>query len=89
MIQKRTVALAPAVLITAQLLTGVLFGFMGVVLATPLIVAIMVLIQMLYVQDLLDTEVRVLGDHDQDGGDPDSGPTQVQADREEREKETQ
>lgn len=89
MIQKRTVALAPAILITAQLLMGVLFGFNGVVLATPLIVATMVLIQMLYVQDMLDTEVRVLGDHDEDGGDQDNGPPQVQAERQEREKETQ
>jgi predicted PurR-regulated permease PerM len=63
LIQKRTVALAPAVLIMAQLLMGVLFGFNGVVLATPMVVAIMVLIQMLYVQDMLDTDVAVLGDH--------------------------
>ncbi len=62
-IQNRTVSLAPAVLIMAQLLMGVLFGFNGVVLATPLVVTAMVLIQMLYVQDLLETEVRVLGDH--------------------------
>lgn len=62
LIQKRTVALAPAVLIMAQLLMGVLFGFYGVVLATPMVVAIIVLVQMLYVQDLLNTEVTVLGE---------------------------
>lgn len=62
LIQKRTVALAPAVLIMAQLLMGILFGFYGVVLATPMVVAIIVLVQMLYVQDLLNTDVTVLGE---------------------------
>jgi predicted PurR-regulated permease PerM len=51
------------VLITAQLLMGVLFGFLGVVLASPLAVTTIVLVQMLYVQDLLGSRVRVLGQH--------------------------
>jgi predicted PurR-regulated permease PerM len=62
-IQKRTVSLAPGVLITAQLLMGTLFGVLGVLLASPLVVAVTVLVQMLYVQGLLGTNVRVLGDH--------------------------
>jgi predicted PurR-regulated permease PerM len=63
LIQKQTVSLPPAVLLTAQLLMGVLFGFLGVLLATPLAVTAIVLIQMLYVQDLLGSRVRVLGQH--------------------------
>ena len=63
LIQKRTVLLPPAVLITAQLLMGVLFGFLGVVLATPLAVTTIVLVQMHYVHDLLGSRVRVLGQH--------------------------
>jgi predicted PurR-regulated permease PerM len=63
LIQKHTVSLPPAVLLTAQLLMGVLFGFLGVLLATPLAVTAIVLIQMLYVQDLLGSRVRVLGQH--------------------------
>lgn len=63
LIQKQTVALPPAVLLTAQLLMGVLFGFLGVLLATPLAVTAIVLVQMLYVQDLLGSRVRVLGQH--------------------------
>ena len=69
-IQKRTVSLAPGVLITAQLLMGTLFGILGVLLATPLVVAVTVLVQMLYVQDLLGTDVRVLGDHQRGSGGP-------------------
>ncbi len=63
LIQKRTVTLLPAVLILAQLLMGVLFGFAGVVLATPLVVVAIVLIQMLYIQDFLGSRVKVLGQH--------------------------
>ncbi|MGD8309045.1 MAG: AI-2E family transporter [Chromatiales bacterium] len=63
-IQKRAVSLPPAVLLTAQLLMGVLFGFIGVVLATPLTVVLIVLVQMLYVQDLLGRRVRLLGQHE-------------------------
>lgn len=63
LIQKQTVSLPPAVLLTAQLLMGVLFGFFGVLLATPLAVTAIVLIQMLYVQDMLGSRVQVLGQH--------------------------
>jgi len=55
----------PAVLLTAQLLMGVLFSAFGLLLATPLAVTLIVLIQMLYVQDLPDSPVRVLGEHEQ------------------------
>jgi predicted PurR-regulated permease PerM len=63
LIQKRAIDLPPAVLLTGQLLMGVLFGFFGLLLATPLAVTLIVLVQMLYVQDLLDSPVRVLGEH--------------------------
>lgn len=63
LIQRQTVALPPALLLTAQLLMGVLFGLLGILLATPLAVTAIVLIQMLYVQDLLGSRVGVLGQH--------------------------
>lgn len=44
-IQQRTVSIAPALTITAQLLFGVLAGTMGLLLATPLMAAAMVLIR--------------------------------------------
>lgn len=61
-IQKHTVALAPVMLLTAQLSMGLLFGFLGILFATPLAVVIIVLIQTLYVGDVLgDRGLRVLG----------------------------
>jgi predicted PurR-regulated permease PerM len=64
LIQKRTVSLPPAILLSAQLLMGILFGFLGVLLATPFSVVIIVLVQMLYVQDVLGNRVRILGDRE-------------------------
>lgn len=48
--------LAPALVIVGQLFLGVTLGALGLILATPLIVTINVLVQRLYVED-------VLGDH--------------------------
>jgi len=64
LIQKRAVFLPPAVLLTAQLLIGVLFGYMGVLLASPLAIVFVILIQTLYVEDSLGETVKILGAHD-------------------------
>lgn len=61
-IQQRVVSLPPAVLLSSQLALGILFGLVGVVLATPLTVVAIVLVQMLYVQQALGDPVEVLGD---------------------------
>lgn len=61
MIQKKVVALAPALLITAQILLGMAGGLTGILLATPMAVVVVVLVQMLYVEDVLDDDVEVLG----------------------------
>lgn len=63
LIQKRTVMLPPAFLLAAQFLFGVMMGFFGVLLATPLAVTATALIQMLYVQDVLKDPVKILGEH--------------------------
>jgi predicted PurR-regulated permease PerM len=63
MVQQRTIAVPPAVLLSVQVLIGALFGPVGLLLATPIAVAAIVLVQMLYVQDLLGEEVDVLGTH--------------------------
>lgn len=52
-IQRAVVSLPPAILILSQLGLGVLFGFIGVVLAAPLAAVIMVITKMLYVKDIL------------------------------------
>lgn len=63
MIQERAVSLPPGFLISAQVIGGVLFGIVGVVLAVPLTVIGTVIVQMLYIEDVLgDTTTRVLGD---------------------------
>lgn len=53
LVQKRTVALPPALTIVAQLLFGVLAGSIGVLLATPLTAATAVLVRRLYLEDVL------------------------------------
>lgn len=62
-IEARAVALPPALTIIMQLIFGTLFGFAGVALATPLTAALVVLVGMLYVED-------ILGDRPQDEGEP-------------------
>lgn len=52
-IMRRAVQLPPALLIVVQISLVTLAGFLGLLLATPLLVCIMVLVQMLYVQDVL------------------------------------
>ena len=57
LVQQRTVALAPALTIAAQVLFGVLAGTMGLLLATPLTAAALVIVRKLYLEDVLgDTE---------------------------------
>lgn len=53
LVQKRTVAMPPVLTISVQVLFGTLLGFFGLMLATPLVAALMVLIRMLYVEDIL------------------------------------
>lgn len=54
MIERRSVFLPPALTIFCQLLAALLFGFMGVLLASPLTAVIVVLVRMLYVEDVLE-----------------------------------
>lgn len=58
LLQQRTVALPPALVIGVQLLMGTLFGLMGLLLATPLAAVAMTLIKAVYVEDYLDHEKR-------------------------------
>ena len=55
-IERETVELPPGLTIVFQLALGVLVGGLGLVLATPLLAAVVVAVQMLYIED-------VLGDH--------------------------
>jgi predicted PurR-regulated permease PerM len=58
LIQQEKVSLPPALVIGAQLLMGVLFGILGLALATPLAALTLTLASGLYVHDYLEREAR-------------------------------
>jgi predicted PurR-regulated permease PerM len=53
LVQHRAVYLPPAVVLFSQVLMGVIIGALGVAVATPLAAAVLVAINMLYVEDVL------------------------------------
>jgi predicted PurR-regulated permease PerM len=58
-IQRKTVNLPPALALGIQVIGGVLFGFLGLTLSTPLAAAALVIIDRVYIQDTLgDTSSR-------------------------------
>ena len=59
LVEKRAVALPPALTITAQVLMAVLVGGLGLALATPLAAAALVLVRRLYVEDTLGDALEV------------------------------
>ena len=61
MIQKHAVNVPPAVLLFAVLAAGLLFGFLGVLLAAPLTVAVFVIVQRVYVRTILGKPIEVAG----------------------------
>lgn len=63
LIECRTVFLPSALTIMMQVLLGALFGLAEGALAAPLAAVIMVLITMLYVQDVLGDPVKTPSEH--------------------------
>jgi predicted PurR-regulated permease PerM len=53
LVQRRAVHLPPALTLSAQIILGVLAGFLGLLFATPLVAAGLVLFRMIYVEDIL------------------------------------
>lgn len=64
LIQQRAVALPPVLVIAAQLLLAVLFGFLGLLLAVPIVAVVFVAVKMIYVEDMLGKRVEVKGEQD-------------------------
>ena len=62
-VQKRAVSVPPALLLAVQIVAALLFGVIGIIFSTPLLVVAIVLVQTLYLQDVLGEPVAVLGDH--------------------------
>jgi predicted PurR-regulated permease PerM len=53
LVQRRAVHLPPALTLSAQVILGVLAGFIGLLFATPLVAAVLVMVRMIYVEDIL------------------------------------
>ena len=54
LVQRRMVALPPALVILSQVVLGVFTGSLGLILATPIVAMLLVLVKMLYIHDVLD-----------------------------------
>ncbi len=64
LIQQRAASIPPVLLIASQLLLAVIFGFLGLLLAVPLVAVAFVTVKMLYVEDALGRKVEVQGEDD-------------------------
>ncbi|MCA1625805.1 MAG: AI-2E family transporter [Acidobacteria bacterium] len=53
LIERRTVELPPVLTIASQLALAIMVGAVGLILATPILAVVMVLVQTLYIQDVL------------------------------------
>jgi predicted PurR-regulated permease PerM len=53
LVQRRAVHLPPALILSAQLILALLAGFLGLLFATPLAAAAIVLIRTIYIEDML------------------------------------
>lgn len=63
LVQKRAVDLPPAITIMSLAAMGVVFGPIGLLIATPLAVVLMVLVTQLYVRDTLHEAASLPGEH--------------------------
>ncbi|MEL6344799.1 MAG: AI-2E family transporter [Myxococcota bacterium] len=59
--QRYAISFPPALLITVQLVMAATAGMLGVLVATPLVVAVVVLVQAIYVQDILGEDISIIG----------------------------
>jgi predicted PurR-regulated permease PerM len=53
-VQRKAISLPPAFVLGSELLMGLLLGGAGLAFATPLVAVVIVLVNMLYIQDVLD-----------------------------------
>lgn len=59
LVQREVVGLPPALILLAVFIGGLLFGILGALVATPLLVAAATLVKLLYVRDVLGKDVEV------------------------------
>jgi predicted PurR-regulated permease PerM len=65
LLMKGGVNLPPALTIISQALMALVFGFLGLMVAVPLVAAILVPVKMLYVEDVVGDDVNVLPQEEQ------------------------
>lgn len=58
-IQQRMVYVPPAIILIATFIAALLFGFVGVLVATPLLAAVFVIVKVLYVEDVLHEPIHL------------------------------
>ena len=58
----KEVDLPPALTLMSQALMAIIFGFLGLMVAVPLVAGMMVPVKMLYVEDVVGDEVYILGE---------------------------
>lgn len=75
-IQEHAASVPPALLLSAQILLGFTAGALGLVIATPMLVAVIVLTRTIYVEEILESDDEPAGSdrEDQSDGEP-SGPS--------------
>jgi predicted PurR-regulated permease PerM len=67
LVDRRSVELPPVLTISAQVFLGLWFGFIGLLIASPLTATVMLLIKMLYIEDVLGDPIMresVAGEQD-------------------------
>jgi predicted PurR-regulated permease PerM len=62
LIQNKVASVPPVLTLFATVVAGLLFGALGILFATPLAVAAVVAVQILYVEGMLGKDVEVLGE---------------------------
>lgn len=65
-VQQKVVSLPPALLLSFQLLMGLSSGVIGLFMATPLLVTIVVIVQSVYLRGLLGDDVTLIGESKED-----------------------
>jgi len=76
LIQLRAVSMPPALLIGFQLLMGLSAGVIGLFMATPLLVTIVVVVQVVYLRGILGDEIDLIGGREAE--DEDEAPEQLE-----------
>jgi predicted PurR-regulated permease PerM len=64
LLMKRGLEIPPVLTITAQGVLSIVFGFIGLLVAVPMLAATIVPVKMLYVQDVVGDEVKLPGQSD-------------------------